>query len=134
MVAINNSNALDLGAYFHRARRAFELEILDQYNAITIVQYVAVRIFDNAWAIFFGCFSFDGPFETAVSANEVGAVGVGVFKGALRASWSGHNRDSSEKCKTLLYRLIKLVPIHGNHQVIDSSVKALGVYRRACRT
>ena len=53
VITLNNTDALDLGANLHRAGRAFELQILDQYDAVAIAENITVGVFNDARAILF---------------------------------------------------------------------------------
>ena len=86
MVAIDQADALDLGAFFEHGGRAFDLQVLDQNNRIAIGQRVAIGVLDDA-ARFFALVSGGGggPLVATVWADKITAIGVGVFKCALGA-------------------------------------------------
>ena len=87
--ALGQANAFDLGAFLQHDGRALDLQVLDQDNGVAVGQRVAVGVPDDAVAGFLAFFGGCGhrPFVSAVGADVVVAVGVGVIHAANRAGW-----------------------------------------------
>ena len=52
MVALDQADALDLGAHLERDRRAFDFEVLDQDHRIAIREHGAIGVPDDRFDIF----------------------------------------------------------------------------------
>ncbi len=92
MVAVDQANAFDLGAFFQHRRRTLDFQVLDQDDRITIGQRIAIGIADHAipsQAIFFGVHPLGWPLKAAIRTHLVIAIGVSIFLATLRARWEG---------------------------------------------
>src|SRR5450830_432518 len=73
-VVVHQADALDLGAFLQHRGAALDLQVLDQQHGVAVGQGLAVGVTDHA---------------VASGADELVAVGVGVFKPALGAGGRG---------------------------------------------
>lgn len=120
MVAIDNPDALDLGALLQGGRTALDLEILDQHYAVAADQYIPIGVLDDAFAFFLANIFRLWPFVAAIGANEIAAVRVGVFKGTLGAGGCGRHGG------LVLFAVIKAGMVRRKHLSGESLVLARG--------
>ncbi|MNL71359.1 hypothetical protein D3C87_1964970 [compost metagenome] len=87
MVAIAQTDVLDLGADLDHQRSALDLQILDHGDGVAVLQDVADRVFLHGIIRRHFGFAAGGPLVGALRAHQLGTVFVGVFGIAFRAGW-----------------------------------------------
>ena len=94
VIAFFDTDILDFRADFQNDVRALHFQLFHQNHAIAIDEHIAKSVFDcHRAGLDCRCRIRIGnrPLKTAIRANAVSLVGVGVFRAAWRAIW-GHNR------------------------------------------
>lgn len=94
VVAIHQFDVAHLGADLHHQRRSLELEILDDGDAVAVLQHIAHRILDDSPGFFFRLRAGScRPFMSTFRADQQGAVGIDEFGLALRAGWKNRRHE-----------------------------------------
>ena len=87
IVPLNKADTLDLGPYFDPIAASFDLKVLDDSDAITILKNIAIGIFDDQSFLFgLSCFIF-APLVCTLWTNIKFSVFVSIFASTLWAVW-----------------------------------------------
>ena len=89
MIAFNQTDILHFGADLQHRGTAFHLQVLNDGNAVTVRQQVAVRIFYDERISILSRLGII-PFMSAFRADEHAIIFIGVFRIAFWAVWERH--------------------------------------------
>lgn len=90
VVSVDEADVFTFGTAFEDLGGAAEFEVFDEHDVITIGEFGAVSVFDDAGGFGFGVL---GPLMTAGGAFPFGGMAQHIIEGANRAGGSGHRRE-----------------------------------------